>query len=82
MALSAPAVRKHLSADALLGLLRTGFAAIVDHRPGKLDIGLSDALTSAFALLSLTSPSLLAFDRCCDGKIRPDETTEAQSCDE
>jgi hypothetical protein len=63
MAIRAPTVRKHLSADALFGLLRTGFAAIADHRPGKPDIALTDALMSAFALFSLKSPSLLAFDR-------------------
>jgi hypothetical protein len=63
MAIKAPQVRKHLSADALLDLLRGGFAAITDHRPGKPDISLTDALMSAFALFSLKSPSLLAFDR-------------------
>jgi hypothetical protein len=63
MAIRAPAVRKHLSADALFGLLRTGFASIADPRPGKPDIALTDALMSAFALFSLKSPSLLAFDR-------------------
>jgi Transposase DDE domain len=63
MAMSAPNVRKHLSADALLGLLRTGFAAIADHRSGKPDIALPDALKSAFALFALKSPSLLAFDK-------------------
>jgi Transposase DDE domain len=44
-------------------LLRTGFAAIADHRPGNPDIALADALMSAFAMFSLKSPSLLAFDR-------------------
>jgi hypothetical protein len=63
MAMRAPKTRQHLSADALFGLLRTGFAAIADHRPGKPDISLTDALMSAFALFSLKSPSLLAFDR-------------------
>ena len=63
MVINAPKVRKHLSADALLGLLRTGFAAIADHRPGHPDISLTDALLSAFALCSLKSPSLLAFDQ-------------------
>ena len=63
MAIRAPTVRKHLSADALFGLLRTGFADIADHRPGKPDISLTDALMSAFALFSLKSPSLLAFDQ-------------------
>jgi hypothetical protein len=63
MAMSAPKVRKHLSADALLSLLRSGFADIADRRPGKPDISLTDALMSAFALFSLKSPSLLAFDK-------------------
>jgi hypothetical protein len=63
MAMRAPKVRKHLSADALLGLLRSGFADIADHRPGKPDISLTDALMSAFALFSLKLPSLLAFDK-------------------
>ena len=59
----APQARKHLSADALLGLLRSGFAALTEHRSGKPDIALTDALMSAFALFSLKSPSLLAFDQ-------------------
>ena len=62
MVTRAPAVRKHLSADALLNRLRTGFSAIADHRPGTPKIPLPDALMSAFALFSLKSPSLLAFD--------------------
>src|SRR5215475_6282830 len=61
--MSAPKVRKHLAADALLGLLRSGFADIGDHRLGDIDIALTDALMSAFALFSLKSPSLLAFDK-------------------
>ena len=61
MAINAPKVRKHLSADALVGLLRTGFAVIADHRLGHPDISLTNALLSAFALFSLKSPSLLAF---------------------
>jgi hypothetical protein len=63
MALRVPTVRKYLSADALFRLLRTGFAAIADHRPGTPDISLTEALMSAFALFSLKSPSLLAFDQ-------------------
>ncbi len=63
MAMRAPKVRKHLSADALFSLLRTGCAAIADRRPGKPDITLTDALMSAFAMFSLKSPSLLAFDK-------------------
>jgi hypothetical protein len=63
MAIRAPAVRKQLSADALFGLLRTGFADIADHRLGKPDISLTDALMAAFAMFSLKAPSLLAFDQ-------------------
>jgi hypothetical protein len=63
MAIRAPAVRKHLSADALFGLLRTGFADIADHRLGKPDIALTDALMAALAMFSLKTPSLLAFDQ-------------------
>ncbi len=62
MATRAPAVRKHLSADALFSRLRTGFSDIPDHRPGTPKIPLTDALMSAFAMFSLKSPSLLAFD--------------------
>jgi hypothetical protein len=63
MAMVAPQARKHLSADALLGLLRSGFADLAEHRSGKPDITLPDALMSAFALFALKSPSLLAFDQ-------------------
>src|SRR5215510_2766384 len=63
MAMMALQVRKHLSADALLGLLRSGFADLADHRSGRPDISLTDALMSAFALFALKSPSLLAFDQ-------------------
>jgi hypothetical protein len=63
MAIIAPKGRKHLSADALLRLVRTGFATILDHRRDEVQISLADALMSGFALFSLKSPSLLAFDK-------------------
>ena len=56
-------MRKPLSADALFGWLRPGFADIADHRLGNPDIALTDALLATFALCSLKSPSLLAFDQ-------------------
>jgi hypothetical protein len=56
-------VRKHLSADALYGLIREGFGKIPDHRDPKSTIPLPDALMSAFAMFSLKDPSLLAFDQ-------------------
>jgi hypothetical protein len=63
MSLVAPKVRKHLSADALLGLVRNGFAHIPDSRLSETDIALANALMAAFAMFSLKAPSLLAFDK-------------------
>ena len=63
MAPVAPRERKPLSADALFSLVRSGFAAIPDYRLSETDISLTDALMAAFALFSLKSPSLLAFDK-------------------
>lgn len=62
MGIVVPKVRKHLSADALFGSLRTTFADIADHRKGDPDISMTDVLMSAFAMFSLKSPSLLAFE--------------------
>ena len=63
MSSSSGKVRKELSADGLITVIREGFAAIpeTDQRE-NLDILLSDALMSAFAMFSLKDPSLLAFD--------------------
>ena len=63
MAIMAPKVHKLLSADALFALVRKALASLGDHRSGTPDICLADALMSAFALFSLKSPSLLAFDK-------------------
>src|SRR6266446_424803 len=63
MASVGPRGRKHLSADALFRLVRSGFATIPDYRLSETDISLTNALMSAFAMFSLTSPSLLAFDK-------------------
>src|SRR2546422_3203634 len=63
MSIVAPKGRKYLSADALFGLVRSGFANIPDDRSGDTDISLTDALMSAFAMFSLKAPSLLAFDK-------------------
>src|SRR5947208_2459585 len=63
MAIVAPKARKHLSADALFHLVRSGFATIPDPRRDNGDIALADALMSAFAMFSLKAPSLLAFDK-------------------
>jgi hypothetical protein len=63
MSTVAPKIRKHLSADALFRLVRNGLAHIPDYRLSESDIALADALMSAFAMFSLTAPSLLAFDK-------------------
>ena len=63
MSIVVPKERKHLSADALFRLVRSGFDIIPDPRPSDAEIACTDALRSAFAMFSLTSPSLLAFDK-------------------
>src|SRR5712671_5945855 len=63
MSMVAPKQRKHLGADALFRLVQKSFANIPDHRCDDAGISLPDALMSAFAMFSLTSPSLLAFDK-------------------
>lgn len=63
MALAPGEARKDLSADALFQVLRHCFASLPDWRSGEVEIPLSDALMSAFAMFSLKDPSLLAFDK-------------------
>lgn len=55
---------KDLSADSLFSLLRSGFDSLPDPRSRSdfVQVSLSDALMSAFAMFSLKDPSLLAFD--------------------
>ncbi len=55
-------LRKHLNADALISTLRKRFDKIDDHRKGKPEISLTDALMSGFAVFSLKDQSLLSFD--------------------
>ena len=55
-------VRKHLKMDAMLSALYQGFSALPDHRRGKVEIPLSDALMAGLAMFLLKDPSLLAFD--------------------
>jgi hypothetical protein len=57
----APKERKHLSADALFHLVRSGFATIPDPRCDDGGLAFTDALRSACAMVSLKAPSLLAF---------------------
>src|SRR5919202_778022 len=82
MAIVVPKVRQHLSADALFGLVRNGFAHIPDYRLSETDIPLADALMSAFAMFSLKAPSLLAFDKeRAEGNLHTIYGIERVPCD-
>ena len=82
MALVVPKARKHLSADALFGLVRNGFAHIPDYRLSETDIPLADAFMSAFAMFSLKAPSLLAFDKeRAEGNLHTIYGIERVPCD-
>ena len=50
-------LRQHLNADALFSTLRKGFDKIDDHRKGKVEISLPDALMSGFAVFSEKAPT-------------------------
>jgi len=82
MSIVAPKERKHLSADALFHLVRNGFASIPDARGEDVDIALTDALMSAFAMFSLKAPSLLAFDKeRAEGNLHTIYGIERVPCD-
>jgi len=82
MSMVAPKGRKHLSADALFRLVRNGFASILDDRTEDRGISLTDALMSAFAMFSLKSPSLLAFDKeRVEGNLQTIYGIEHAPCD-
>ena len=82
MSIVAPKGRKHLSADALFRLVRSGFATLPDYRPDDVDISLADALMSAFAMFSLKAPSLLAFDKeRAEGNLHTIYGIERVPCD-
>jgi hypothetical protein len=78
----APKERKHLSADALFHVVRSGSATIPDPRGTDVDIPLQDALMSAFAMFSLKAPSLLAFDKeRAEGNLHTIYGIERVPCD-
>ncbi len=56
-----PEIKKHLNADSLINLVRSEFSTIEDNRDENKSHQLDDILMSAFAMFSLKSPSLLAF---------------------
>jgi hypothetical protein len=82
MGFIAPKERKHLSADALFGLLRNAFAKIPDHRSDNAGITMTDALMSGFALFSLKCPSLLDYDKQrADANLKTIYGIECAPCD-
>src|SRR5437870_6163208 len=82
MSIVTPHVRKHLSADALFHVVRSGFADIPDPRCADVDIALMDTLMSAFAMFSLKAPSLLAFDKeRAEGNVHTIYGIERVPCD-
>src|SRR5512132_3837504 len=82
MSIIAPQVRKHLSGDALFRLVHSSFASLPEHRLDDTEISLSDALMSAFAMFSLKSPSLLAFDKeRAEGNLHTIYGIERAPCD-
>src|SRR3989454_2025460 len=82
MAIVAPKGRKHLSADALFRLVRSGFATIPDARLSDTEISVTDARMSEFAMFSPKSPSLLAFDKeRTEGNLKTIYGIEHVPCD-
>src|SRR3989475_12211977 len=82
LSIVAPKARTHLSADALCHLVRSGFATIPDPRCEDGDIAFTDALMSAFAMFSLTAPSLRAFDKArAEGNLHTIYGIERVPCD-
>jgi hypothetical protein len=58
-----PRVRKTLSADGLLGLVRKAFERLGHTKPPGGKLSLADGLMAAFAMFSLKDSSLLQFDK-------------------
>jgi len=82
MAHGAPKARTHLAAAALLRLVHTGFDHIPDDRPADVDLALPDVLLSAFAMLSLKAPALLAFDQeRTEGHVHTIDGIQRVPCD-
>ena len=82
MGCMAPKERKHLSADALFGFVRSLFANVPDHRSNATEITLTDALMAGFAMFSLKCPSLLDFDKQrAEGNLKTIYRIERPPCD-
>lgn len=61
-----PSLRKHLSADNLVRLVRRALAEVPDERKDPM-VPLVDALMGGYALFALKSPSLLAYEEYSRG---------------
>jgi hypothetical protein len=82
MGFIAPKERKHLSADALFGFVRSLCANVPDHRSDDTALTLTDALMAGFAMFSLTCPSLLDFDKQrAEGNLKTIYGIERAPCD-
>ena len=82
MGFIAPKERKHLSADALFGFVRSLFANVPDHRSDDTDMTLTDALMAGFAMFSLKCPSLLDFDKQrAEGNLKTIYSIARAPCD-
>src|SRR5262245_30872036 len=82
LSIVAPTERKPLSADARLRLMHSGVAKLPDDRPGDTESAFTDALLSALAMFSLTSPALLAFDQQrAEGHVKPISGLACGPCD-
>lgn len=82
MGFMAPKERKHLSADALFGFVRSLFANVPDHRSDDTDMTLTDVLMAGFAMFSLKCPSLLDFDKQrAEGNVKTIYRMERAPCD-
>lgn len=55
--------KKQSSFSYLLGRVQEMFATVADHRRSNASISMIDILSSAFAIFSLKSPSLLSFEK-------------------
>ncbi len=60
MSIVAPHVRKPLSADARLRLVRSGFASLPEHPLDDTEMAFTEARLAALAMVARNAPSLLA----------------------
>jgi hypothetical protein len=76
-------IARQLSFSPLIGIIRSGFKQIKDHRGSNTKISLVDAHMSAFAMFSLKDSSLLQLDerRAQDKNLKQIYELENIPCD-